>query len=313
VAREEDRRALQLSLIGDVATAYFDLRAADLNLAISRRTLDSRRQTLELARRRFDEGLISELDVRQFEAAVAMPAASVADLERQVAQQENALSVLVGDNPGAIARGRSLTEMVTRIPVPAGVPSALLDSRPDVRSAEATLRAATARIGVAQAARLPTFTITGQYGTQSTDFAKWFGSGTNVWQAFAGISVPLFTEGRPGGEQVNIARARAAQARSRYEQTVLVALREAEDALVALRTARDRTAAQTIQAVALRRALELADVRYRTGIASYLEVLDAQRGLFDAELSLTQAELDQLVAAVQLYRALGAGWPEGSE
>jgi multidrug efflux system outer membrane protein len=313
VAREEDRRALELSLIGDVATAYFDLRAADLNLAISRRTLDSRRQTLELARRRFDEGLISELDVRQFEAAVAMPAASVADLERQVAQQENALSVLVGDNPGAIARGRSLTETVTRIPVPAGVPSALLDSRPDVRSAEATLRAATARIGVAQAARLPTFTITGQYGTQSTDFAKWFGSGTNVWQAFAGISVPLFTEGRPGGEQVNIARARAAQARSRYEQTVLVALREAEDALVALRTARDRTAAQTIQAVALRRALELADVRYRTGIASYLEVLDAQRGLFDAELSLTQAELDQLVAAVQLYRALGAGWPEGSE
>jgi multidrug efflux system outer membrane protein len=313
VAREEDRRALQLSLIGDVATAYFDLRAADLNLAISRRTLDSRRQTLELARRRFDEGLISELDVRQFEAAVAIPAASVADLERQVAQQENALSVLVGHNPGAIARGRSLTEMVTRIPVPAGVPSALLDSRPDVRSAEATLRAATARIGVAQAARLPTFTITGQYGTQSTDFAKWFGSGTNVWQAFAGISVPLFTEGRPGGEQVNIARARAAQARSRYEQTVLVALREAEDALVALRTARDRTAAQTIQAVALRRALELADVRYRTGIASYLEVLDAQRGLFDAELSLTQAELDQLVAAVQLYRALGAGWPEGSE
>jgi multidrug efflux system outer membrane protein len=313
VAREEDRRALQLSLIGDVATAYFDLRAADLNLAISRRTLDSRRQTLELARRRFDEGLISELDVRQFEAAVAIPAASVADLERQVAQQENALSVLVGHNPGAIARGRSLTEMVTRIPVPAGVPSALLDSRPDVRSAEATLRAATARIGVAQAARLPTFTITGQYGTQSTDFAKWFGSGTNVWQAFAGISVPLFTEGRPGGEQVNIARARAAQARSRYEQTVLVALREAEDALVALRTARDRTAAQTIQAVALRRALELADVRYRTGIASYLEVLDAQRGLFDAELSLTQAELDQLVAAVQLYRALGAGWPKGSE
>ncbi len=313
VAREEDRRALQLSLIGDVATAYFDLRAADLNLAISRRTLDSRRQTLELARRRFDEGLISELDVRQFEAAVAIPAASVADLERQVAQQENALSVLVGHNPGAIARGRSLTEMVTRIPVPAGVPSALLDSRPDVRSAEATLRAATARIGVAQAARLPTFTITGQYGTQSTDFARWFGSGTNVWQAFAGISVPLFTEGRPGGEQVNIARARAAQARSRYEQTVLVALREAEDALVALRTARDRTAAQTIQAVALRRALELADVRYRTGIASYLEVLDAQRGLFGAELSLTQAELDQLVAAVQLYRALGAGWPEGSE
>src|SRR5438876_3053609 len=310
VAREEDRRALQLSLIGDVATAYFDLRAADLNLAIARRTLDSRRQTLALARRRLDQGLISELDVRQFEAEVASPAASVADFQRQVAQQENALSVLVGHNPGAIARGRSLTEMAARIPVPAGVPSALLAHRPDVRSAEATLRAATARIGVAQAAWLPTFTLTGQYGSQSTEFSKWFASGTNIWQAFAGVSIPLFTEGRPGGgEQVNIARARAAQARSRYEQTVLVAVRDVEDALVGLRTAQDRSAAQERQVIALRRALELADMRYRNGVSSYLDVLEAQRGLFGAELALTQAERDQLVAAVQLYRAVGAGWP----
>src|SRR5438034_920173 len=188
VAREEDRRALQLSLIGDVATAYFDLRAADLNLAIARRTLESRRQTLALARQRLDRGLISELDVRQFEADVATPAASVADLERQVAQQENALSVLVGHNPGAIRRGRALTEMAARIPVPAGVPSALLGNRPDVRSAEATMRGATARIGVAQAAWLPTFTITGQFGTQSTEFSKWSASGTNIWQALAGVS-----------------------------------------------------------------------------------------------------------------------------
>jgi len=313
-AREEDRRALRLSLIGDVATAYFDLRAADLNLAISRRTLDSRRQTLALARRRLDQGLISELDVRQFEAEVASPAASVADFERQVAQQENALSVLVGHNPGAMARGRALTEMAGLIPVPAGVPSALLGNRPDVRSAEATLRAATARIGVAQAAFLPSFTITGQYGTQSTEWSKWFGSGTNIWQAFAGVSIPLFKEGRPGaGEQVNIARARASQARSRYEQTVLVALREVEDALVGLRTAQDRSGAQERQVIALRRALELADMRYRNGVSSYLDVLDAQRGLFGAELALTQAARDQLVAAVQLYRAVGAGWPTAQE
>src|SRR5882762_3896239 len=295
-AREEDRRALRLSLIGDVATAYFDLRAADLNLAISRRTLDSRRQTLALARRRLEQGLISELDVRQFEAEVASPAASVADFERQVAQQENALSVLVGHNPGAIGRGRPLTEMAARIPVPAGVPSALLGNRPDVRSAEATLRAATARIGVAQAAWLPTFTITGQYGTQSTEFSKWFGSGTNIWQAFAGVSIPLFTQRRPGpGEQVNVAQARASQARSRYEQTVLVALREADDAIVGLRTDQDRSAAQERQVLVLRRALELADMRYRNGESSYLDVLDAQRGLFGAELALTQAERDQLV------------------
>ena len=307
--RQEDRRALELSLIGDVATGYVDLREADRDLEISRRTLASRRLTLALARQRLDQGLISELDVRQFEAEVASPAASVADFERQVAQQENALSVLVGRNPGAIARGRSLTELVARIPIPAGVPSALLAHRPDVRGAEASLRAATARIGVAEAARLPTFTITGQYGSQSTEFSKWFGSGTNVWQAFAGVSVPLFTQGRPGGEEVNIARARAVQARARYEQTVLVALREVEDVLVALRTAQDRAAAQGRQVVALRRALELAEMRYQNGISSYLDVLDAQRSLFTAELALSAAERDQLVAAVQLYKAVGASWP----
>jgi len=199
--------------------------------------------------------------------------------------------------------------LVARIPIPAGVPSALLAHRPDVRGAEASLRAATARIGVAEAARLPTFTITGQYGSQSTEFSKWFGSGTNVWQAFAGVSVPLFTQGRPGGEEVNIARARAVQARARYEQTVLVALREVEDVLVALRTAQDRAAAQGRQVVALRRALELAEMRYQNGISSYLDVLDAQRSLFTAELALSAAERDQLVAAVQLYKAVGASWP----
>ncbi len=310
--RQEDRRALELSLIGDVATGYVDLREADRDLEIARRTLASRRLTLALARQRLDQGLISELDVRQFEAEVASPAASVADFERQVAQQENALSVLVGRNPGAIARGRSLTELVARIPIPAGVPSALLAHRPDVRGAEASLRAATARIGVAEAARLPTFTITGQYGSQSTEFSKWFGSGTNVWQAFAGVSVPLFTQGRPGGEEVNIARARAVQARARYEQTVLVALREVEDVLVALRTAQDRAAAQGRQVVALRRALELAEMRYQNGISSYLDVLDAQRSLFTAELALSAAERDQLVAAVQLYKAVGASWPSAA-
>ena len=310
--RQEDRRALELSLISDVATGYVDLREADRNLEIARRTLTSRQLTLALARQRLDQGLISELDVRQFEAEVASPAASVADFERQVAQQENALSVLVGRNPGAIARGRSLTELAARIPVPAGVPSALLEHRPDVRGAEAALRAATARIGVAEAARLPTFVISGQYGTQSTEFSKWFGSGTKIWQAFAGVSVPLFTQGRPGGEEVNVARARAEQARSQYEQTVLVAVREVEDALVGLRTAQDRAAAQQRQVVALRRALELANMRYQNGVSSYLDVLDAQRGLFSAERSLTQAERDQLVAAVQLYKAVGAGWPRST-
>jgi multidrug efflux system outer membrane protein len=237
----------------------------------------------------------------------------VADFQRQVAQGENALSVLVGHNPGVIERGRSLTETAARIPIPAGVPSALLAYRPDVRSAEASLRAATARIGVADAARLPTFTVTGEYGTQSAQFSRWFASGSSIWQAFVGVSIPVFKEGRPGGEGANIARARAVQARSHYEQTVLVALRETEDALVALRTARDRAAAQQRQVVALRRALELADMRYRNGVSSYLDVLDAQRGLFGAQLALTQAERDQLVDAVALYKSVGAAWPVGRD
>src|SRR5256886_8397483 len=167
--------------------------------------------------------------------------------------------------------------MVAQIPVPAGVPSALLGNRPDVRGAEASLRAATARIGVAQAAFLPTFTITGQYGTQSTEFSQWFASGTNIWQAFAGVSIPLFREGRPGaGEQVNVARARASQARSRYEQTVLVALREVEDALVGLRTAQHRSAAQERQVIALRRALDLATMRYQNAVAEQPHAPDRQ-------------------------------------
>src|SRR3989442_5356408 len=306
LAREEDRRALELALIGDVATAYFDLRASDRDLEMGRRAWDSRQQTLQLARRRLDRVLISELDVRQFEAEVASPAASVADFQRQISQQENALSVLLGHNPGAIARGRPLTEMAARIPIPTGVPSALLAHRPDVRGAEASLRAATARIGVAEAARLPTFTITGQYGSQSSEFSKWFGSGTNVWQAFAGVSGPLFTHGRPGGEEVNNARAPPLAARARYEQTVLVALREVEDVLVALRRVQDRAAAQGRQVVALRRALELAGMRYQNGISSYLEVLDAQRSLFTAELAVSAAALHQLVPALQLYNDLGA-------
>ncbi|HVH09777.1 MAG TPA: efflux transporter outer membrane subunit [Gemmatimonadales bacterium] len=308
LVREEDRRALELSLISEVVAGYIDLREADHNLAIARRTLDSRRQTLDLARRRLERGTISELDVRQFEAEAATPAASVADFERQVAQQENALSVLLGKTPEAIPRGRSLTELATRLPVSPGVPAGLLARRPDVRSAEAGLRAATARIGVAEAARLPAITLTGQFGTQSTAFSQWFAAGTNIWQASVGVSVPLFKDGRPGGEAVNVARARAAEAWARYEQVVLVAVREVEDALVALRTARDRMAAQERQVVALRRALELADMRYQGGVSSYLDVLDAQRGLFAAELSLTQAERDQLVAAVQLYTAVGAAW-----
>jgi multidrug efflux system outer membrane protein len=179
-----------------------------------------------------------------------------------------------------------------------------------VQQAERSFAAATARIGVAEAARLPTVSISGYYGTQAPRTGNLFTSNGEIYQALAGISMPLFTGGRLVN-QTRVARARAEQARSRYEQSVLVALREASDALVGVRTARDQVAAQQTQAQALRRALQLAELRYRTGVANYLEVLDAQRSLFDAELGLSQAQLRQLAAAVELYRAVGGSWPVG--
>ena len=297
-----------LTLVSDVATAYLELRELDVDLEISKRTLASNEETLRLARRRFEQGLISELDVRQFESEVASPAARVADFERQIVQKEDQLSVLVGRNPGPIPRGRPLTETLAPLAIPAGLPASLLDRRPDVRQAEQDLHAAMARIGVAKGALMPTITLTGQYGTQSEDVSNLFKKSTEIYQVFGGFSIPLFTGGQVG-KQVDVARARTEQARYRYEQTVLLALQDVNDALVGVRATRDVTAAQERQTGALRAAYRLADQRYQNGISNYLDVLDAQRNLFAAELSLAGTQRQQLVAAVQLYKALGGGWP----
>jgi multidrug efflux system outer membrane protein len=191
--------------------------------------------------------------------------------------------------------------------VPDSLPLTLLARRPDVREADRLYAAANARIGAAIAARLPTFTITGSAGTQAASTANLFGPGTDIYQIQAGISLPLFTGGRLVNEQ-RAARARAEQARAVYEQTVLTALEEAGDALAGARSARDQVTAQETQTSALRRALTLARARYQTGVASYLEVLDAERSLYVAELALSQAQLGELTAAVQLYKALGGSW-----
>jgi multidrug efflux system outer membrane protein len=306
-AQEAAERARVLSLVSDVASGYLQLLELDQERAIAERTLASRRTTLDLARQRYDRGLISELDVRQFEAQVAVPAVRLAQVEQLRAQQEHALDVLLGEGPTAIPRGASLAVAAQAVEVPDSLPSTLLARRPDVEEAKQAYAAATARIGVADAARLPTITITGSYGTQSPNTADLFTSSTRIYQLQGGISIPLFTGGRLVN-QARAARARAEQARAQYEQTVLTALREASDALAGVRAARDQVTAQETQTRALRRALDLATLRYQTGIASYLEVLDAQRSLFDAELALSQGQLQQLVAAVQLYKALGGSW-----
>jgi outer membrane protein, multidrug efflux system len=308
LAERENQRAVVLTLIGDIAGSYLQLRELDLELEIARRTLDANRETLRLARRRFDQGQISELDVRQFESEVASPATSVAQLQGQIAQTENLLSLLIGKNPGGIPRGRPLTEVLANVEIPAMAPSAMLERRPDIRGAEAQLHAATARVGAAKADLYPSLLVTGDYGTFSQNTEDLFTKRSEIYQILGGLSIPLFTGGRVG-KQVDVARARADQSRYQYEQTVLVALREVEDALAGLRASRNQVAAQQTQVDALRRGLYLAEIRYRAGTSSYLDLLDAQRSLFGAELSLAQVQGQQATAAVTLYRALGGGWP----
>lgn len=307
--REDDQRAVLLSLVSDVATAYLELREFDADVAIAEQTLGTRQQVLGLARQRFAQGVISELDSRQFESEVATAAARLAQFSRLRAQKENQLAVLLGQEPGHIGRGGELFDAVRSIVVPDSLPSTLLLRRPDVLRSRDDWSAALARVGVAQAARLPRFLITSSYGRQGTRLDSVFRARNEVWSLQAGISMPLFTGGRLENQQ-RAAAARADQARLRYEQTVLGALRETSDALTGVRLGRDELAAQETQVRALRRALELAQRRYESGVSSYFEVLDVQRNLFNAELVLVQVQRQFLSTTVQLYKAIGGSWDE---
>jgi multidrug efflux system outer membrane protein len=306
-AEEAAYRATLLTLVSDVSNAYLELLELGQEEAIAERTLGSRRATLALARSRFESGVISELDVHQFESEVAVPAASLAQARRLRSQREHELATLVGRLPFSIPSTANLANAVEAVQVPDSIPATLLGRRPDVREAERAFAASVARVGVAQASRLPTISITGNYGSQSGTAEDLFTGNTEVYQLQGGISIPLFTGGRLANE-ARAAGARAEQSRLQFEQTVLQAYREASDALVAVRTARDQRVAQQSQVVALRKAAELADIRYRGGVASYLEVLDAQRQLFSAELGWSQTQLLELSSVVGLYRALGGSW-----
>jgi len=306
-AEEAAQRATVLSLVSGVASSYLQLLELDQERVIAERTLSSRQTTLDVARARYSEGLTSELDVRQFEAQVAAPAVTLAQTERATALAEHNLNVLLGQGPTAIPRGGSLAAAVSALEIPDSIPAGLLARRPDVQQAERSYAAATARIGVANAARLPSISIVGSFGSQAGLPGNVFGNNTRVYQVFAGISFPVFDNARLASLSA-VARARAEQARASYESTALNALREANDALAGVRAARDEAAAEATQARALRQALSLAESRYEAGLSSYLDLLDAQRSLFSAELALSQAQLGELTAAVQLYKALGGAW-----
>ncbi len=311
LSREESRRAIVLQLVSGVAEAYFDLLQFDMQLDISHRTLKSWEESVRIAQARLRQGMISKLDADQFEAERANAAARAAEFERQKVQKENQLSVLLGRNPGRIARGRSLTEQVMPPDVPPGLPSELLQRRPDILQAEQNLAAATARIGMAKADRFPKLSITGILGVASPHLTQLVANETSFGVVGPGLTGPLLNAQILGFQQ-RAAEAQARQALAQYEQSVLVAFKEVEDSLVAVRTVREQRTAQLQQVEALRSALNLANLRYKGGLANYLDVLIAQRNLFEAELALMGTHRLHLVSIVQLYKALGGGWnPEG--
>jgi len=307
LAREENRRAIVLTVVSSVAQSYFDLLQFDMQLDIARNALQSWEESVALSRAQLRGGVISRLDLDQFEAERANAATRVAELERQMVQKENELSVLVGKNPVSISRGRSLTSQIVPPEVPAGLPSELLQRRPDILQAEQTLAAATARIGMTKAARFPRLTITGFLGVASPALSKILLSGSEFGVGGLGLAGPLLNAQSLGFEQRAV-EAQARQVLAQYEQTILVAFKEVEDALVAVRTVTEQQKAQEQQVKSLRSALHVADLRYKGGITSYVDVLLAKRTLFDAEFALAATRRLHLVSVVQLYRALGGGW-----
>jgi len=310
LASEEARYAVVMTLVSDIAGAYLQLRELDVELETTRRNVASRQQSLQIVRDRFDAGLTSALDLRQAEAELASTAAQIPDLERQAAQTEHRLSILLGRNPGSINRGRPLAGQTFPPTVPAGLPSALLERRPDIRQAEDVLVAANARIGVAKAAFFPQVSLTGFFGVESVALSDLFTGPSRIWQFGPTVTVPIFNAGRNRANRA-LVEAQQREALIRYEQAIQQAFREVEDALVAHRKAREALVEQEAAVRASQQALAVAELRYTSGLTGYLDVLDAQRTLLTAEIAQSRTLLSQLAAVVQLYRALGGGWTTG--
>ncbi|MGH9388022.1 MAG: efflux transporter outer membrane subunit [Vicinamibacteria bacterium] len=312
LATQEARRAVAITLVADVARAYVDLRDLDRRLEIARRTLESRREYVGLARDRFEGGVTPEVDWRQSEAEFFRVQSFVYEIEKRGAQKENELSLLLGRNPGAVPRGRSVEDQPIPPEVPAGLPAALLERRPDVREAEQRLVSANARIGEAKAMLYPRISLTGSYGFASTDLSELLDGSSQSWNIFAGLLQPIFNAGK-NKRRVEVRESQQRQAVYDYERTLLQALREVEDSLVGLQKSGEQRGSQQKRVEAERKVLELAELRYRGGVAAYLEVLDAQRSLFNAEIDETSSISEQVNSLIRLYKALGGGWPTSAE
>jgi multidrug efflux system outer membrane protein len=306
VASEADRRATALTVVSAVASGYVTLLSLDDQLVTAERTLESRREALTVFEKRYKGGVISKVELSQARSAYEVAAAAIPLLQQQIARQENALSVLVGRNPGPVTRGRTLLELDTPV-VPEGLPSDILTQRPDVVAAEQQLIAANARVSAARALYFPSISLTGLLGVASPDLSDLFSSGSDTWNYAGQLTGPIFQGGAIVGVNEQ-AEARRAQLLANYEKTVQRAFADVDDALIATQKTTERTQAQRAQVAALQDYARLSRKRFEGGYSSYLEVLDAETSLFNAELLYSQGQRDRLLAHVDVYKALGGGW-----
>ena len=309
LATEWGQKAVMSSLVSNVASAYFQLLELDSEMEISRNALDSRKESLRLVEIRAKGGATSLMDVRQSEQLVYTAAANIPDLERRIEQQENFISILLGKNPGPVTRGKKLTENAILPTVPAGLPSSLITRRPDIQSSEQLLIAANARIGVARAAYFPQIALTADAGYQSTALSNLFTGPAGFWTFGAQLAQPIFTGGRIRSN-VRFTEAQKREAVLSYQQTIQQSFREVSDSLVAYRKNQEFRAQEELLTTSAGDAVRLANIRYRGGVTSYLEVLDSDTRYFDAQIALAQAQLNERLALVQLYNALGGGWQQ---
>lgn len=306
LAVEENRRTVIMTLVATVASSYVNLLSLDRQLDVSRETLRARADSVNVFQLRFDGGTVSEMELQQIRSEYELAAAAIPSFEKLVAQQENNLSVLLGRNPGPIARSGTLAKL--QLPsVPSGLPSELLERRPDIRAAEQLLIAANARIGVAKAAFFPSISLTGLLGFASTDLSDLFSSDARTWSYGGVLNQPLFTGGTLLG-RLTVSEAQQKQALSFYQQSIQNAFAEVENSLVDQLKTREQLAAQRRQVDALSRYSELAWLRYDNGYTSYIEVLDSERSLFNSQLQLAQTQAQLYFAMINLYKAIGGGW-----
>jgi multidrug efflux system outer membrane protein len=309
LASEWGRRAVLTSVVSSVAAAYFQLRELDLALEVSKSTLDSRQHSLRLIHVLAQNGSASTLDVRQAEQLVYAAAETIADLERQLTQQEDSLSTLLGENPGVVPRGQQLTEQEIPAAIPAGLPSALLERRADIREAEQNLIAANADIGVAKAAYFPDIALTATGGFESFALNRLFSASSTLWNAAGSLTQPIFEAGglRSG---VRLAEAEQQQMLLVYKQTIMTAFQQVADSLVAYQKQREFREQQALLTSAAQDTDRLSNILYQHGGVSFLQVLTSETNYFSAELQLAQAQLNERLALVQLYNALGGGWQQ---